>query len=218
MSELLETLAEAARRHGPGEAARALVAWLANRVAAVEIHRVRLQELAPWPREATRDPRLEIRLLAPAEVRSFAADPANDITPAFAERAEHGQLCFGALLDGRLIGYIWYALGSIEPEHTIGVRLSFPADVAFAYKAYTRSEHRGLHLRRHFRPVVMEALLARGMRRRLSLIEWTNRASLQASVRSGWHELGLLVTSGHGPRRVLLSPAAEGIRFGDGAP
>jgi hypothetical protein len=50
------------------------------------------------------------------------------------------------------------------------------------------------------------------------VIEWTNWASLRTTTRSGYRDLGLLVTAGRGRRHVLAKPAAalrEGIRFGE---
>ncbi len=217
MVDRLRILAGVAGRHGPREAARSLVSRLANRLGGIEVHRVRLLELARMTREPARDARFESRFLTPAEIRAFSSDPANDLSAGFAERSERGHLCFAALLEGRLAAYTWYAIGSVEPKDSVGVALSFPADTAYAYKAYTRSEHRGLHLHGRLKQPVIKELLARGIRQRLALIEWTNWASLRTSARSGYRDLGLLVTAGRDPRRVLAKPAAalrEGIGFG----
>jgi hypothetical protein len=147
MPDRVRGLTEIMRRHGPREAARFVASRLASRLGGIEVHRVRLLELTRMTRESARDARFESRFLTPAEIRAFAADPANDLSARAAERAEHGHLCFAALLDGRLAAYSWYAIGSVEPQHSAGVALAFPADTAYAYKAYTRPEHRGLHLR-----------------------------------------------------------------------
>jgi hypothetical protein len=214
MPERWRSLAQVARRHGPREAVRYAVSEVGKRLVQIEVHRVRLLELARTTRELPRDPRFESRFLTVAEVRRFADDPANDLSPAFAELAARGHLCFAALLDGRLASYTWYAVGSIEPEHSKGVRVTFPEHTAYAYKAYTRPEHRGLHLQGRLKQPVIDELLERGIHRRLGLIEWTNWPSLRSSDRSGYRDLGVLVTQGR--RRILHRPAAaagEGIGF-----
>lgn len=218
MGDRSRALAEIARRYGVREAGLWVFSRSANRVCALEVHRVRLLELARMTRETARDARFESRFLTPLEVRAFSSDPANDISAGFAARAEQGHLCFAALLDGGLASYAWYAIGSVEPQDSVGVRLAFPADTAYAYKAYTRPEHRGKHLHGRLKQPVIEDLLARGIRRRLALIEWTNHASLRTSTRSGYRDLGLLLTAGRKRHRILARPAAalrEGIRFGD---
>ena len=163
-----------------------------------------------WAASAVRASPCSTRSTAwPAEVARFAEDPANDLAPRFAARVASGQhLCFAALHDGALACYSWYALGDIDPSDSSGVPLRLPADAVYSYKAFTRPEWRGRHLQGRLKRPVVEALLARGVSRRVA-------------DRSGYRDVGWLVTLGAGPRPLGFAspgPARHGIRLGRRAP
>lgn len=194
---------------------------LAERTVALKVYRVRVLALEHMTKSGEAAG-FECRFLEPEEVARFAEDAANDLAPRFAQRAASGQhLCFAALRDGDLVSYTWYALGEVDPADSSGVPLRLPGDAVYAYKGFTRPELRGRHLQGRLKRPVVEALLARGISRRVTLVEWTNWASLRTSERSGYRNVGWLVTLGAGPRPLGFAspgPARHGIRLGRRAP
>lgn len=55
-----------------------------------------------------------------------------------AERIRAGRISYYAAFDGeKLAAFGWYALESIEAEHTDGVAVSYPSDVAFMYSVHS---------------------------------------------------------------------------------
>ena len=90
------------------------------------------------------------RLLTRDEVTAFAQDRELELDASMALRLDSGiDFCFGALVDGELVGYYWLALNSIEPSHNrlgteaSGVALSFPTDAIFSYNAFVHPSLRG---------------------------------------------------------------------------
>jgi hypothetical protein len=209
------------RERGRGVALLYALYRLADRLVALRVYRVRVLELEHMT-EREEAAGFDCRFLEPDEVARFAEDPANDLTPRFVRLAASGQhLCFAALSDGALVSYTWYALGEVDPADSSGVPLHLPADAVYTYKGFTRPELRGRHLHGRLKRPVVEALLARGFSRRVALVEWTNWASLRTGERSGYRDVGWLVTLGAGPRPLGFAspgPARHGIRLGRRAP
>ena len=175
-------------------------------------------------REVPVDPRLQLRFLTPDEVRASAGDPASELAPEFAGRMATGlDRCFAALDGDRLLAYAWLATGSIEAEHNrgrrpaSGVAVSFPADTAFVYNAFTRPSERGHHLYSAILIAALRELSPLGITRLLDTADWTNTAALRACRRAGLRQVGLVGRFGCGPLRLTLKPrgaARLGIRFG----
>lgn len=216
----LEHFRHLTRRHGLRAAGARLLSRAAKRWAAFEVGRLL------WL-EADRVEQLTIatgdfcfRFLTAEELPGLAADPANELGVAFADRLRSGpDVCFAALSGLQLAAYAWFALGSIEAEHCGGVALSFPADVAYTYKGFTRPEFRGLGLYGQVIARGLHALADRGVARLLAAVEWTNWASLSACYRLGYVDLGPLVGWGRGNWRIVLPPKAarkRGIQFSVG--
>jgi GNAT superfamily N-acetyltransferase len=161
---------------------------------------------------------IEFRALAADEIRRFAADPLNDLSPEMAERLEAGtDTCFGALGDGRLLNYSWYALGSIEPEHAQGVPVAFPSDAVYLYKAYTPPKLRGARLHQATFLHAIRTFAERGYTRVIAIVESGNWASLHSHARLGFRPIGRLTTIGRGPLRCEFHPRLarqRGLRFG----
>jgi hypothetical protein len=195
---------------------RALMALSRSRLLLfVTLDRDRPQKLAAPPEG------FECRFLTPDEVRRHALDPANDLQAEFVARAEAGMdLCYGALDGDVLAAYGWYALASIEPEHNVGLAVSYPSDQAFMYKGYTRHEYRGLRLHGLCMGLALEDLGSRGVRSLVSVIDWDNFASRRSSARIGYREVGCFLAFFNG-RRCLVLPsrtlAKRGVRTGRAA-
>ena len=164
----------------------------------------------------------DCRFLDPEEVRSFSHDPANDLSEAMADRAAAlTDMCFAAVSqeDGRLAAYGWYALGCIEPEHNVGVAMSFPPNVAHMYKGFTHPAFRGKRLHGVLMAMALRELGSRGITKLVSVVSWTNWPSLRSCDRLGYVVLGTTVSLGGG-KLILHVPAAGkrlGVRFGSRA-
>jgi hypothetical protein len=214
----LELFRQVAHRHGLRAALARFSSQAAKRWATLEVGRLLWLEAARITRLPPVRSAFRFCFLTPEEIRRFAADPINDLHVAIADRllGSH-DLCFAALCGTQLAAYGWFALGSVEPEHCGGVALSFPTDVAYTYKGFTRPEFRGLGLYGQITAQGFRALDHRGISNLLASVEWTNWASLKSCYRLGYADLGLFVGLGRGGWRIVLPPKAaqrRGVRFG----
>jgi len=215
----LGRLRETWRSYGP----RATALFLCDRLLARTIHLD--VETIVWldagavrigPEQA---PTFEFRFLTADEVDAFAGDPELHLTHACADRIRRGRdFCYAALTpDGRLAAYGWYAIERIEAEHCAGFELELPAGVAYMYKGYTHPEFRGARLHGAGMGGALKALAAYGVTALISLVHWTNQASLRSCRRLGYVEIGHVSSWWvRGPRH-LHAPAPQrihGARFG----
>jgi GNAT superfamily N-acetyltransferase len=220
---MIETIREAPRRMeqkrlGLGGAARHALNKVLVRggslsfvhVMELESRRVNVPDL---------DACFRMQFLTPEQVRHFAANTANDLPPDFVQRAERGwDLCYGAIHGDRLASYGWYALHSVEAEHSAGTALGLPRDMAYLYKGYTHPDFRGQRLYGACMGWALEALEERyGIRRLLAFVYWNNTPSLRSCMRLGYDRLGLLVVGPGGPVRVPREARKRGVTFGEDA-
>jgi hypothetical protein len=217
----LERFRQLAQRHGLCPAMATLLSRAASRCATLNVGRLlwlEAERISPPPPSESG---FCYRLLTAEELPRFAVDPTHELDPGFAERLRRGHdFCFAALAGPQLAAYAWFALRSIEPEHCGGVTLSFPADVAYTYKGFTRPEFRGLGLYGQVISQGLRGLAGHGVDKLLASVEWTNWASLKSCYRLGYVDLGPLVALGRGRWRIVVPPKAarrRGIRFGRSA-
>ncbi|HEX4128932.1 MAG TPA: hypothetical protein VHZ24_02735 [Pirellulales bacterium] len=163
-------------------------------------------------------PGYEFRFLSPDDVWAFAADPANDLDAAMADRLVAGDdVCFAAIHGSRLANYNWYAFGGIEAEHAMRVPMTLPAGFAYLYKGFTHPDYRGRGLNYATVLRALHALRDQGMEQIVGIIEYANWPSLTSYRRFRPVPLGLLMTLGQGrPRWVRYPPRAKaiGVEFG----
>jgi L-amino acid N-acyltransferase YncA len=214
----LEELADVRRRNGTSAAAQWLGRRVVNRFSGAHIMHVIWLDVDVFRGSLQVEPGFTTRFLEPDEIRAYAADPINDLAPPdMAGRAAAGHdLCYAVLEGRRLAAYGWYALNCIEAEHNLGVAMSYPADVAYMYKGYTHVDYRGRRLHSLAMGLALKALGARGIRKLVSTVEWTNLASLKSCHRLGYVDLGRIVTVGWGRGHSFCPAAARKlqIRFG----
>jgi ribosomal protein S18 acetylase RimI-like enzyme len=161
------------------------------------------------------DASFEMRFLTSDEVRGYATQPENALTPDLADRIDRGlDSCFAALTEGRLASYSWLALQSVEPEHAAGAALGLPPHMAYLYKAHTLPAFRGRRLYGAITAGALERLGPAGIRQILAFVYWNNAPALRACDRMGYRRLGLLAVRPHGPVRVPEAARRAGIRFG----
>jgi hypothetical protein len=156
-----------------------------------------------------------MRFLTPAEVESFAQDPANDFIPSHVKKAHAGtDLCFAALVDGRLASYGWYTLDRAFSIGDNGLLMRAPSNAAYMHSGFTHPDFRGRRLHGIGMGRALHALSDRGVNALVSDVDWANHASLKSCVRLGYRMLGNLYAIGSG--RFFKIPKAVrnlGISF-----
>lgn len=215
--DLLTRVHETREHLGTGGVVRKALNRVLTRGASLDIVHVLLLE-PDRMRVPGADPCFEMRFLRPEEIRRFARNPANALSSAFVERAERGlDLCYAAIHGDRLANYGWYALHSVEAEHSAGAALGLPPDMAYLYKAFTHPDFRGQRLNGACIGNALGALASHGVERLLSFVYWSNRASLRSFDRLGFQRLGFLAVGPRGPSRVPPQARRLGVTFGSEA-
>lgn len=225
MPNTLERLSKIRRHHGTGAALQWLVARSLEKTIRLEVSELSWLDPSQRSNSAVADPesssQFACRFLTSVEIASFAVDPTNDLSVDFASRPAGGRdYCFGIVDRERLASYSWYALRSIEGEHHVGVPMSFPANMAYMYKAFTHPDYRGKALYGMGVRKALEALAPRGVTRLLTSVNRVNFASRIGCRKIGFKPLGNLWTLGTGRNRIAWAPSAArqlGIQFGNRA-
>lgn len=159
----------------------------------------------------------QMRFLTPAEVELFAQDPANDFAESHVEKAQAGtDLCFAALIDGRLASYGWYTLGRAFAIGDHDLLMRGPSNAAYMHSGFTHPDFRGRRLHGIGMGRALKALSERGVNALLSDVNWANHASLKSCARLGYRMLGNLYSFGLGRFRFVSSPKAArnlGVTF-----
>lgn len=200
-------LAEVRQRDGWRAAAQLVVDRLGKRLLGLDV-----AHLIWLPRDAMQisleaESGLEWRFLTAEEVADFGHDATLELDADTVLRASgRYDFCYAALDEGRLAAYGWYALGAIEAEHAGGVAMSYPTHVAYMYKGFTHPDYRGRRLHALAMGRALVALEAFGVDTLLSIVDWTNRASLKSCARLGYQDLGRRLKLGGDNGRLILSP------------
>ena len=206
------------RRFGTPAVLLRLLDRVAGRVLGLRIIKVVWLDRERLSAELAPPPGFVGRFLSPDEVRRFAANPVYELMPELAQRIESRRdFCFGAMTGDRLACYVWYALGSIEPEHALGVAMSYPAHVAYTYKGFTHPDYRGRRLYPFTVAAAMSQLAPLGVTRLVAVVEWTNWASWRSMRRMGFECLGHIVRFGWGKAALWLyprEPHRRGVQLG----
>jgi ribosomal protein S18 acetylase RimI-like enzyme len=213
---------EARSTYGTIAALQYVVDFVGHKLVGLTVVRLVWLDVA---RLAPQDPvtGFDCRFLDPEEIRSFSSDPTNDLSGEMADRAAGlRDLCFASVSkeNGRLAAYGWYALECIEPEHNVGVAMSYPSDVAHMYKGFTHPNFRGKRLHGVLMAMALRELGSRGVTKLVSVVSWTNWPSLRSCDRLGYVVLGTIVVLDPGGRLILHVPSAGkrlGVRFGSRA-
>jgi hypothetical protein len=167
---------------------------------------------------AAPDPKFNFRFLTADEVARYAADPGYFMDPRHAERVRQGRdLCFAALDGDRLAAFGCYMLGANEAEFAAGAAMSYPPDVAYMAYGFTHPDYRGARLHSYIMAMPLQELSKRGINSFVSLVGWTNVASLKSCWRLGWIDVGRMITIGGRKHAIGFYPKAakqRGVRFG----
>jgi hypothetical protein len=192
-----------------------------QKVLFTHVHTVVWLDLKSVDRMKCVDPQFTFRFLTPEEIDSFAADPSYFIDPSLADGVRSGnEVCFAALAGDRLAAFGCYTVGYVPPQQAAGAAMSFPVDVAYMSYGFTHPDFRGARLHGLIMGLALQELAKRGITKLVSIVAWTNWASLKSCWRLGYENLGNMVTIGSKKHAIGFYPTAakaRGVCFGSRA-
>ena len=182
-----------------------------RRYLGIDLCRVLARDVGPAP--ARESSRFEFRTLSRAELLSLCADPEYRLRATWVRGAlARGDICFGALDNGRVAGYVWLAYAAARYTDQVWVRTD--ASSRYTYKVFVHPEHRGRGLAGELYRRADTAALARGRTRAVMVVQADNPASLRAARRDGFAIVGY---AGHvsfrGGALAFRSPGARRCGF-----
>jgi GNAT superfamily N-acetyltransferase len=141
---------------------------------------------------------LDVRLLSEPETTGLCREHDLDLREAAVATAySRGDLCVGAY-DGRLLaGYCWLAFAPLH--HLDGVSVKFDPEVAWVYKSFVRSSHRGRGIAPRLYCFADTDCRARGRTISLVCVESHNASSIGAALRAGYSDSGRAAYLRRGP-------------------
>lgn len=201
------------KRHGAAATLHACGMRAVNAVAPFKTLRgVYLEE--PDPAFLQCPPGLTAGFATPEELREFARDPDNELSPQFIEEAlARGDQCF-AIRDGpTLASYGWYATKP-APIGLPGFVLHFDERWTYMFKGFTHQRHRGQRLHAFGMAMAMRHYRERGFHGLVSYVESTNADSLKSCARLGYREFGsVYLLKVFGRWLTLSTPGCGRFRF-----
>ncbi len=149
------------------------------------------------------------RILEVQDLASCCADPELALREAAVRAAlRNGNVCVGALEQGRLVAYVWYAFDSAA--HVDGVRVRVGPRLRYAYKLHVRPSHRGRGIARELLARGSELCPGRGRELGLCFVAPDNTPSLRAFAAAGWRRAGYAgYLKWRGRFRALASASAR---------
>jgi L-amino acid N-acyltransferase YncA len=157
--------------------------------------------------------RFEFRVLTRPELLRLCANPDYQLSATWVRSAlGRGDVCFGALERGRVAGYLWLAYAAARYTDKVWIRTE-PSS-RYTYKVFIHPEHRGRGLVQELYRRSDAALLARGRKRAVMVIQADNAASLRAAHRNGFYTVGYAAhVSCRGGALAFRSPGARRSGF-----
>lgn len=145
-------------------------------------------------------------VLRPLEEQEALEHFADSELPLSVEKSKtgfsRGEVCIGALDDGRLAGYAWFA--SRPAPHFDGIWMDFDPRVIYTYRAYVRPGYRGRRIAPALYCSADALFLDRGRMFVALCIELGNTPSLIAAQRSGARTVGFVAYLHAGGRFLSL--------------
>ena len=182
-----------------------------RRYLGIDLCRVLARNIEPATREAPHA--LEFRTLSRPELLGLCGDPDYQLSAAWVRSAlARGDVCFGALDDGRVAGYVWLAYSAARYTDQVWVRTD--ASSRYLYKVFVHPAQRGRGLAGELYRRADTAALARGRTRAVMVVQADNQASLRSARRDGFSIVGY---AGHvsfrGGALAFRSPGARRSGF-----
>lgn len=164
---------------------------------------------------------LDCRFLTAEEIRQFSKYPVYDLDASMHQRILSGQdICYAMLLNGTPLSYCWFALDSVDAQHSPGLDLCFPRNVAYFYKTYTLPEYRGKGLSKSVLISAIETMKQHNYEHIFGFIEVGNRPSKSSCSQIGFQNIGLTLSVCNSRTRILRGASRLkdlGICFGKNA-
>jgi acetyltransferase (GNAT) family protein len=205
-------------RHGVKSAFYKTLDVVLQKVFRTSVHTVVWLEHGSVEELAATDPRFVFRFITADEIEKFAEDPSYYLSPTLADAVRRGdELCFAALAGDRLAAFGCYTLGFVKPEQAAGAAIAFPSDVAYMSFGLTHPDFRGCRLHGLHMGLALQELAKRGITKLVSIVSWTNLASLKSCQRLGYTTVGNMVTIGGRKHAIGFYPRAAkrlGVLFG----
>ena len=219
--DLFQRLHSLRERYGAGGTFYKAIDIVLHKALRTYVHTVVWIELKAVEKMECVDPQFSFRFLSADEVAKYASDPSYFIDPSLVDGVRTGnEVCFAALSGDRLAAFGCYTLGYVRPEQAAGAAMSFPADVAYMSYGFTHPDFRGARLHGLIMGLALQELAKRGVTKLVSIVAWTNFASLKSCWRLGYQNLGNMVTIGGRKHAIGFYPQAAktlGVRFGRNA-
>jgi hypothetical protein len=217
----LERLRYLYRHGGPGGVLFSLLYKLVNRFTRLLVLRAAILE----PRALTEEhfDRLAAYrhgLCTPAELLTFADDPANDLTRGFLDyAATQGDSCYAIFEGDVLASYCWNSDKPTRIEQNL--YMEFRPGYTYRYKEFTRPSHRGRRLSSYNNAEALRLFAASGVQGFAGYVEANNYTSYRTLQRMNHLFPGFIVILGKGPKPwIWHSPKARewGFRVVSTAP
>ena len=167
----------------------------------------------------------ELFRMTPDLLREHATNTELGLNPLMAYRLLFGRdVCIGIRNAEGLLGYAWFALGSIEAENNRGAKpatgtaISFPAQMAFMYNVFILPKYRGQGLYAAMVAYAFVELNEFGVRQILVTTDWANNFGLKACYAMGFRRVGRMIRFGVGRAVLGWYPRAArrlGVRCGN---
>ena len=211
MRKKLDTLRLKLRRHGAAATAYEAVVKGLGGVADFKILR---GVFVARPDPAFLDCPYQPMLLTEAQLREYARDPANEISPEFIDEATaRGDQCYAICDGGRLAAYGWYAF-SATPIGLPGVLLHYSPGYVYMYKGFTHADYRGQRLHAVGMTRALQHYLSKGYRGIVSYVESINFDSLKSCFRMGYSVFGTVyVVKAFGRYHGFSTPGCRKYAF-----
>ncbi len=124
------------------------------------------------------------RQLSIEELKHLANEPELQLSNEFIDRAySRGDICIGALLEDRVIAYVWRSFDVTPLLRGIAIWVQSP--YCYSYKAFTRTEHRGKGIWPSLGSASDQLCLQRGRNVMIGYIEIDNFSSQRAARKMG---------------------------------
>jgi len=165
-----------------------MVSWLRRRLG-IHFYYVLVRPLRAKAGHDAAPCGLDCRVLEAQDLVAYCADPELDLRePSVRAALAAGEVCVGALEQGRLAGYVWYSFGSAA--HVEGVRVQVGPRLRYAYKVHVRPGCRGRGIARELLARGAALCPQRGRDLGLSFVAPDNGPSLRAFAAAGWRRAG----------------------------
>ncbi len=171
------------------------------------------------------DSAVTCRQLSDDELTVLSSDTQYDISAdLLSDKRGEGYVCYGALIDGQVAGYLLYATGEIAAHHNSGgtfagitfkgIGLVLPGNTGYLFKCLVLTSYRG----RGILPQLLHHAMADAGRDN-GIVYWvtttdlSNRAAFSAFSRAGFRRVGIAAEYVVLGRHLFRTPA---VKLGNG--